>query len=194
MGWDARRPLLDPFCGSGTILIEAAGIAAARLPGSDRRFAFESWPCHLPRVWRSTRANLQPPGPGRRAVILGSDADSAVLEIARGNARAAKLGELVRWSHARVDALQAPDGGPGLVLGNPPWGQRLGERVRGVYSALGAVLRERFGGWELGLLCPDRALIKAVGIHMEPRLQFPHGGARLTLWAGRVPTTAMRDA
>ncbi len=80
------------------------------------------------------------------------------------------------------------------MLGNPPWGQRLGERVRGVYSALGAVLRERFGGWELGLLCPDRALIKAVGIHMEPRLQFPHGGARLTLWAGRVPTTAMRDA
>lgn len=190
MGWQPPRPLIDPFCGSGTILIEAALLATGRAPGAGRRFAFESWPCHAAKLWRQLQAESPRSLPS--LTLLGYDADEAILTIARGNAGRAGVGALIRWGQQPVDRLAPPATGPGLVLANPPWGQRLGDRVRGVYTALGRALAAGFGGWELGLLCPDRALVKAVGVPMEPRLSFPHGGGRLTLWAGVVPTGSSR--
>lgn len=187
MGWHSPRTLVDPFCGSGTLLIEAAGMATGKAPGAGRSFALEHWPCHASKLWRSLQGRA--PSRGRRspAVLLGADADDAVLAIASQNAARAGVGQAIRWAHQRVDALRAPTPEPGLVLSNPPWGQRLGSDVRGVYSALGRALREHFPGWDLGLLCPDKALIRAVSFPLEPRLEFAHGGARLTLWGGRVP-------
>ncbi len=186
MDWSPSEPLLDPFCGSGTLLIEAAGIGLGRAPGAARGFSLEHWPCHATKLWRKLRGEVRSHRGGPRLELLGSDADPAVLEIARRNASAAGVDARIRWLHQRVDGITPPERS-GLVIGNPPWGQRLGVQVRGVYTALGRTLRERFAGWRIGLLCPDRALIKAVGIPMQPRLDFPHGGARLTLWAGRVP-------
>ncbi len=187
MGWRVPQPLVDPFCGSGTLLIEGAAMAAGRAPGAKRRFAMEQWPCHATRLWRQIRGGAQGGRGGARPVILGADADAAVLGIAEDNARRAGVAASLRWAHQRVDALQPPAPGPGLVLSNPPWGQRLGDRVRGVYRALGQRLLADFPGWQLGLLCPDRRLIKAVGFPLQPQLDFAHAGARLILWGGTVP-------
>jgi putative N6-adenine-specific DNA methylase len=187
MGWRSPTPLVDPFCGSGTLLIEAASMASGRPPAEGRRFAFEAWPCHATRLWRQVKAQRATPGVAKRGIILGADADQRVLALARDNAGRAKQGQALRWANQRVDALAPPAAGPGLVLTNPPWGNRLGEQVGGVYAALGIALRERFAGWDVGLLCPDRSLVRKLRFPMEPRLGFAHGGARLTLWAGRVP-------
>lgn len=187
MGWRSPTPLVDPFCGSGTLLIEAASMASGRPPAEGRRFAFEAWPCHATRLWRQVKAQPTAHSAGGRGPIFGADADARVISLARENAQRARVGQPLRWAHQRVDELQPPAAGPGLVLCNPPWGNRLGEQVGGVYAALGIALKARFPGWELGVLCPDRELIRAVRIPMEPRLSFAHGGARLTLWAGRVP-------
>jgi putative N6-adenine-specific DNA methylase len=187
LGWRSPMPLVDPFCGSGTLLIEAATMAAGLAPATGRSFAFERWPCHAQRLWRQVQAAPSPHAGTARGPIMGADADEKVLTLARDNVGWVKVGQAVRWAHQRVDAMVPPPGGPGLVLSNPPWGNRLGEQVGGVYAALGQALRDRFAGWEVALFCPDRALIRAVRMPMEPRLGFAHGGARLTLWVGRVP-------
>ncbi len=156
-------------------------------PGAGRRFDFERWPCHNARSWHRvvnearSRSKTSP-----ASSMLGSDADQAVLDIARANAKRAGVGSAIRWHHQRIDALEPPTMHPGLVLTNPPWGRRLGARVGGVYTAFGRVLRERFSGWQLGVLCPERSLIRAMRIPLEPRLRFPHGGTELILWAGTV--------
>ncbi len=187
MGWQKNLPLVDPFCGSGTLLIEAAGMATGRLPGAGRSFALEHWPCHVPKLWRKLQGEAKAHARLTPAALMGADADQAVLDVARENAAQAGVARAIGWAHQRIDVLEPPAPGPGLVLTNPPWGQRLGSNVTGVYGALGRALRGRFGGWDLGLLCPDRGLVQALNIPMQPRLEFPHGGARLTLWAGRVP-------
>jgi putative N6-adenine-specific DNA methylase len=187
LGWTPDRPLVDPFCGSGTLLIEAAGLARGWPPGAGRSFAFERWPCHEPRLWKAVQQSASRGRPGTRPVLLGADADDKIIAIARQNARRAKVEGMIQWSQRPIDALVCPGPEPGLVLANPPWGQRLGRSVRGVYTALGARLREDFAGWQIGLFCPDRTLVKAVGVPMEPALSFPNGGQRLTLWAGKVP-------
>ena len=187
MEWKGTTPLVDPFCGSGTLLIEAAGMAAGRPPSAQRRFAFEQWPCHTAKLWRKVQGDARGAHLGRAPAMIGADADAAVLEIAQVNARKAGAGNTIQWAHQRIDALEPPMSGPGLVLSNPPWGKRLGSDVRGVYRAMGRTLKGGFAGWDVGLLCPDRSLVQALGFPMQPRLEFPHGGVRLTLWGGKVP-------
>jgi putative N6-adenine-specific DNA methylase len=187
MEWRPHEPLVDPCTGSGTILIEAASIARGLAPGVGRRFAMERWPCHDRRSWDRMLEAARRPGPSAPLPpLIGADADDKVLELARTNAKRAGVAGDLRWLHQRVDALEPPSDEPGLVLCNPPWGRRLGKRVAGVYDALGRSLRQRFAGWRVGVLCPDRALVRALRLPMEPRLRFPHGGQTLTLWAGPV--------
>jgi putative N6-adenine-specific DNA methylase len=185
--WGSPEALVDPFAGSGTFLIEGAAMARGLPPGLGRHFAFELWPCHDARAWGRTVEDARrraPPGP--TGPILGADADDHALDLARANAAGAGVGTAIRWQAGRVDALQPPPGAPGLVVANPPWGRRLGQDVGGVYVAFGQVLRARFTGWRIGVLCPDPALIRLMHLPLQRLLAFPHGGTRVTLWAGTV--------
>ncbi|MFH1468982.1 MAG: hypothetical protein ABIO70_31640 [Pseudomonadota bacterium] len=104
--WRPGEPLLDPFCGSGTFLIEGACRARGLLPGAHRSFAFEQWPCHDARAWRrlAQEAGRRAP-PGSLGPILGADADERALDLARANAGKAGVGAVIRWQAGRVDAL-----------------------------------------------------------------------------------------
>lgn len=187
MDWKPHQPLLDPFAGSGTILIEAACMARGLAAGSGRRFDMERWPCHDARAWRRLQDNARCLGKRQRLPpLVGADADEAILSLARGNAERAGVASDLRWVNQRVDASTPPCDEPGLVLCNPPWGRRLGARVGGVYAAFGQALRERFAGWRVGVLCPDRSLVRAMRLGLEPSHGFPHGGQDLVLWAGTV--------
>ena len=186
LAWAPPEPLVDAFTGSGTFLIEAAGWALGRAPGSGRGFAFEGWPCHDGRLWRQVQQQrMQAPGPP--GALLGLDADPGAIERATQNAGEAGVGAHIRWRRSRVDALEPPGTQRGLVVANPPWGRRLGQDVRGVYTALGSALQARFPGWRLGLLCPRRELVRCTGLALNPELEFAHAGERLSLWVGRVP-------
>lgn len=185
--YDGSRPLVDPMCGSGTIAIEAAGVATRRLPGQGRGFAFESWPCHDAEAWTEVRTAAPTVG-APAAAIFAFDRDSRAVEVAADNARRAGLGDAVRFAVSSFDAVVV-DAGPGLVVVNPPYGHRLGDRRGAVRLArkLGEWLGRQFGGWRAGVLCPgpDTAFLAAVGkgAHRQAVATHPlrNGGLAVTL-------------
>lgn len=181
-GWRPDQPLLDPMCGSGTFCIEAATIAAGRPPGLKRSFAFESWPSHDRAAWARAQQRRIPTHPG--APIVGSDRDPAVLEAARANARRAGVAARIHLERRTAADLSAPGEG-GLLVCNPPWG----ERIRGAEASwreLGAGLRG-LAGWRIAVLTPRRALLRHLGIRLERHTTFRAGGIRIAVCTGVVP-------
>jgi putative N6-adenine-specific DNA methylase len=191
VGWDPASPLVDPMCGSGTLLIEAAMLARGIPPGFHRTFAFQGWPEIDPSVLETCRAEaaagVRSPVP---AVIVGSDRDTGAVAAAGENAARAGVADDVRLFHRALSAAAPPSGTEsGWVVTNPPFGRRVGarDRLRDLYAALGNLARQRFAGWDLAVVCPDRALVGQLGMPMEPCLTTRHGGLQVQVWRGLVP-------
>jgi putative N6-adenine-specific DNA methylase len=188
-GWDAASPLVDPFCGSGTIPIEAALLALGRAPGAARRFAFMDWPCFEPRAWEELRAAAAAREPGSAPDISGSDRDGGAVRLASENAARASVARSVRLERRAVSSLEPPRG-PGFVVTNPPYGRRLGEgrELRDLYARFGDVLRERCAGWRVAILCADKRLLAATRLELDTSLSFVNGGLRVHVARGMVET------
>lgn len=184
-GWDGRAPLADPFCGSGTVAIEAALRAQGTPPGSRRRFAAESWPSFDKAHWAS--AGVVPAAPGPRPRILASDRDAGAVEAAKANAERAGVLGLVEFAVKPVSALELP-AGPGWVVTNPPYGVRVseGKDLRDLYAAFGKTLRAKAGGWDVCLLTAAAPLARAAGLGLEPGVSTLNGGLPVKVWRGRV--------
>jgi putative N6-adenine-specific DNA methylase len=182
-GWDGSTALADPFCGSGTIPIEAALIARRRAPGLDRAFAFERWPDHDALGWKrlkeAARARVLERAPGP---VVGADRDPAAVDAAHANAGRAGVAGDVELRRASLAAFTCPGGGGHLVT-NPPYGVRVGERarLRGLYARLGEVVRSRCPGWRVTMLSPDRSLEHATGLRFDSRLLTTNGGIKVRL-------------
>jgi len=182
-GWDGSLPLADPLCGSGTLLIEAACLALAREPGLERRFALERWPDFNGRLWSqevAAAAALAREGlaDGRPlAPLLGNEAEADVLAQAQANAEAAGVGRWLQWQQGDCRNFQPPPG-PGILVCNPPYGERLGERDQLVqlYADLGAMLKERCGGWTLWLLSGNPELTGDLRMKASRRIPVSNGG------------------
>ena len=191
-GWQPGEALLDPFCGAGTIPLEAALMSARVAPGlagpgrRARRFGFPDWPGFKAEIWRSciddalmVAANAAPVGP---TVIRGSDRDPGAIQAARANAERAGVADRVEFVEASVSALTPPDAVPGWIVTNPPYGVRVGDGadVRRLYAAFGRAVRERAAGWRIAMLSPDSRLDGIVageaGVTMEARLRTQNGG------------------
>jgi putative N6-adenine-specific DNA methylase len=175
-GYEGDEPLLDPMCGSGTIAIEAAAIAARRPPGAGRRFAFERWPGHDPARAEAVRRRLAagerpPPFP-----IHASDRNMGALRLAQKNAAAAGLDRVIRFARAVAAEAPAPDG-PGLLAVNPPYGERLAEGAEDAWRSLGALLA-RLHGWRAAVLGPERGLAQHLGRDPREALPVANGGLR----------------
>lgn len=178
-GWTGDEALVDPFCGSGTFPIEAALMAAGRPPWTRRRFSWEGWPAMAGKTPPDPRRPLPGISP-QSPLIVGADKDGEALADATENARRAGVG--VRWTQCDVCALEAP-APTGLVIANPPYGLRLGRRVDGVYRTFGQTLRDRFVGWRVAFLAPDRRLAGLVDPAAEQRTTFSNGGVRVGLYS-----------
>ncbi len=176
-GWPALAaaggPLLDPMCGSGTLPIEAALIAGDVAPGLLREsFGFARWPGHAPRLWERLVAEARArrdAGLRRLPAIVGTDRDAAAVRAALANvAQAGLAGNVHVERRGLADALppKSRTGAPGLFVVNPPYGERLGaeSELRPLYEEIGAVLRERFGGWKAALFTGNPGLALRVGI------------------------------
>lgn len=186
--WSPGEALLDPMCGSGTFVIEAATIARGLPPGRDRSFAFERWPSHDAGRWNAIRGEHGPaPVP---TLIRGSDGDEAAVRAARANAR--RAGVQIELAIGSVSGLEPP-APTGLVIANPPYGERIGGAVA-AWSSLGETLRTRFRGWRVALLAPNANLVQRTGLSLEPVATFPNGGLRVSLWTGEVRAPAHQDA
>ncbi|HEY0133848.1 MAG TPA: hypothetical protein VGB85_07205 [Nannocystis sp.] len=194
-GWQPGAPLLDPMCGSGTIVLEAARRACGRPPGGDRQFAFLAWP-GLPgaAALAQARGDLSPgtadAAPGLAATlapIVGSDRDPGAITAARANAERAGVADAVTLAVRPLSAIE-PLPAPGFVVCNPPYGVRVGKRgpLRDLYAQLGHVLRDRCPGARVALLCGDD-LWHHCGLPLGITHHLKNGGLPVQLVQGRVP-------
>lgn len=181
-GWTGETPLLDPFCGSGTIAIEGALLARKLPPGGDREFAFQHWPDFEPGSWASVRGEVSARAlPSLDVPIRASDRDEEMARIAKENAERAGVGADISVE-ARVVSHLAARPGPGLVATNPPFGKRIGKgELTGLYRRFGAVVRDRLPGWELAMVSADRKLASTADGRMTSLARFRHGGLPVEL-------------
>jgi putative N6-adenine-specific DNA methylase len=178
-GHDGSRPFLDPMCGSGTLAIEAALIAARRAPGLGRTFAFESLPGHDASRTARVRARLAALARPIAVAIHASDRNAGALRLAQKNAAAAGVGDAIRF--ARLDAAGADvPGEAGLCAINPPYGIRLDDETAGSWRALAALL-PRLAAWEVAIIAPDRGYEKLLPPPTSAGLELRNGGIRCRL-------------
>lgn len=182
-GYDGTEPVVDPMCGSGTFVIEAAEIAAGLKPGRERHFAFEQLATFDTAAWEEMRRAAPAVKPAFR--FYGSDRDAGAIEMSRANAARSGVGDLVDFHQHAISDLVPPPGPPGLVIANAPYGDRIGDkkRLEALYRAFGDTLRTRFSGWRVGLVTDASWLAKATGLPFLPTTApVAHGGIRVTLF------------
>lgn len=164
--------LLDPFCGSGTIVIEAAMIATNQAPGLNRHFAFEQLKSFDATLWnqlkKEAKNQIIPP----KIRLSGSDTQTALIHIAQKNSHAAGVGDWIEWTVQ--DALSTrPNTPSGLIMSNPPYGVRLSEiqALQALYPQIGSWLKKYFAGWTVGLLTGDKTMPKYM--RLSPKRKIP---------------------
>jgi 23S rRNA (guanine2445-N2)-methyltransferase / 23S rRNA (guanine2069-N7)-methyltransferase len=178
-GWDKRSPLVDPFCGSGTILVEAAWLALGIAPGSLRKqFAFERWkewePAQSAKLREQARARQKPAG---KLILRGSDSDAATLAGARANLESAGVAEFVELEQGRAEVQEYKRGWNAWLASNLPYGERIGDEreLEGLFARFGARLRERCGGWHVALLSGNPKLTQALGLKAQRTRALQNG-------------------
>ena len=171
-GYDGTQPFQDPFCGSGTIVIEAAWIATRRAPGLMRRFGFEKLKNFDAALWKKLQHEAETQIRPAPAPISGSDNDRYMIRAAVANAQAAEVGTFIRFEVK--DAQDArPNGEGGILISNPPYGVRLAEvqALQALYPQLGAWLKQHYAGWLAGMFTGDRDMPKFM--RLSPKRKIP---------------------
>jgi putative N6-adenine-specific DNA methylase len=182
-GFKGTEPVLDPMCGSGTFVIEAAEMAAGLKPGRSRRFAFEQLATFDMSAWNRMRSN--PPQIKPEVRFYGSDRDAGAIRMSQANAERAGIAATTAFRQQAISDLTAPEGAPGLVIANPPYGGRIGDKkkLQPLYRALGETLMKRFAGWRVGVITNEVGLAQATGLPFEPPSgPVSHGGIRVMLF------------
>jgi putative N6-adenine-specific DNA methylase len=193
-GWKRGVPLLDPMCGGGTFLLEAAQMALAIAPGSGRSFAFEKLRNFDAECWKGLkqaattrqRAKIRQP-------IYGSDLYGDALAVARENLSAAGLSEVVTLKQANVLEISAP-AAAGILITNPPYGIRMGNRqpLEDFYRKLGDVLKKKFSGWNAYIMTADPLLPKLIRLNPSRRIPLFNGSLECRLLEYKIVAGGMR--
>jgi putative N6-adenine-specific DNA methylase len=187
--WNAKSPIVDPMCGSGTIAIEAAMMARKIPPGLERKFAFLDWPGADVARWNALAAHARGQIIGRSpAAIAASDRDAGAIEAARSNAERAGVAGDIEFAVQAISAATPIGTGPGLLITNPPYGERVGDTkaIRNLYAQFGNVARAEFGGWDLAMLSANKALDGQTQIDFAERFKTSNGGIPVRLVIGLV--------
>lgn len=183
-GWQAGTPMVDPMCGSGTLLIEAAMMAADCAPGLYRQhWGFTSWLQFNETIWREVtteaqvrfRKGLQE----TTSRFFGTDIDRRVMDMARSNARRAGVSQLIQFQQGDASKLEnpLPEGPEGTVLSNPPYGERLESEpaLIALHSVFGRVMKARFPGWRLSLFSASPELLGCLQLRAEREFKAKNG-------------------
>lgn len=181
--WHAGRPLLDPFCGSGTIPVEAALIGCNMAPGATRSFAAETWPVIPTNAWRAAREEAADLARlGEIIDVAGSDIDGRVIELAREHARLARVGDKIRFERRAVKDIK-PSGDYGCIICNPPYGERLGSprAVEQVYREMRLAFLP-LDTWSIFVLTAHKQFEKFFGRRADKRRRLFNGQIECTLY------------
>jgi putative N6-adenine-specific DNA methylase len=191
-GWKPGTPLFDPMCGSGTILVEAAQMVQGIPPGARRRFAFEQFRDFDRQAWQDMKAAIKPNPLPSEPTIFGSDISGDMVAMTRHNLKVAGILFEVPLKQIEAQEVKPPTEQPGILLTNPPYGERIG--VRGdstvpqdemavqFYQALGTTLKQRFAGWTVFLFTADLALPKLLRLKEARKTPFFNGALECRLF------------
>jgi putative N6-adenine-specific DNA methylase len=206
-GWNPALPLYDPMCGSGTFLIEAAAMARGVAPGLYRDFAFEKLLDYNPSVLADARAKVPGPVYDQPPQLFGSDISGDAVEMTRRNLAYSGLGALVGLKQGNFVELKPPvmvkDGVPGIVVANPPYGERLAGRggsdmpvdedgLSGLYPQWGDALKKHFAGWNAYFLSGDARLSKLIRLAASKRTVLFNGDIECRLFEYKMVTGSAR--
>ncbi|WP_373995243.1 class I SAM-dependent RNA methyltransferase [Massilia sp. WG5] len=191
-GWKPGVPLFDPMCGSGTILIEAAQMVQGIPPGARRRFAFEKFHNFDSKAWQDMKASIKPNPLPLEPTIFGSDISGDMVAMTRHNLRVAGVLFEVPLKQIEAQQVQPPTSQPGILLTNPPYGERIGvrgdstipqdEMAVGFYQALSGTLKQRFAGWTVYLFTADLSLPKMLRLKESRKTPFFNGALECRLF------------
>lgn len=191
-GWKPGMNLLDPMCGSGTIVIEAAQMLAGIPPGSRRSFAFEKFNGFKAAQWQAIKAAIQPNPLPTIPTIFGSDISGDAVTMTRNNLNQAGIPFDVPLKQIEAQEVKPPSEVPGILLTNPPYGERIG--VRGdstvpeddlavaFFSAFGSTLKNRFAGWQVLLFTADLGLPRLLRLKESRKTPFFNGAIECRLF------------
>jgi ribosomal protein S21 len=170
------------MCGSGTLLIEGGLLATGQPPGAQRTFAFMGWPRYRPGLWQALLAEAARDRRPLGAFLQGSDHSDAALAAARRNAERSGLAD-IDWQLRELAFLPSM-AGSGLLICNPPYGERLGagSDLRPLYRQLGQICRRSLPGWRVAILSPDERLVRTTGLPMRRIAALNNGGIAVALY------------
>ena len=191
-GWKPGMTLFDPMCGSGTILIEAAQMVQGIPPGARRRFAFEKFKNFNAKAWQELKTAIKPNPLPAEPTIFGSDISGDMVAMTRHNLRSAGILFEVPLKQIEAQQVQPPTSEPGLLVTNPPYGERIGvrgdstipqdEMAVGFYQQLSATLKQRFAGWTVYLFTADLGLPKMLRLKESRKTPFFNGALECRLF------------
>lgn len=183
-GYTGNEPVVDPMCGSGTFPIEAAEWAMGLAPGRSRAFAFGQLATFDAQLWDQMR-NQQPTPTTTDLIFRGSDRDTGAITRSATNAERSGVQDITLFQANAISDLQRPDGPPGLLIVNPPYGGRIGNKnlLYALYGTFGQVVRDRFKGWRIGMITTDTGLARATKLPFLPvGAPIAHGGLKVRLF------------
>jgi 23S rRNA (guanine2445-N2)-methyltransferase / 23S rRNA (guanine2069-N7)-methyltransferase len=192
----AGAPLIDPCCGAGTLLIEGALLAADSAPGLWRDYwGFTAWATHDPILWHQLIDEAQrrrTQGLSQLGPIIGYDLDSSAIQKAQANTEQAGLSDYIEFHALELSQCRPPERNQhGLLVTNPPYGERLGthSEVTQSYTQLGQVMRDHFQGWQAAILFAQGSLLTHFGLQPTRRTPFLNGPIACELIQFRIPAT-----
>ncbi|MGF1491491.1 MAG: class I SAM-dependent RNA methyltransferase [Microcoleaceae cyanobacterium] len=181
--WHPGLAFLDPMCGSGTLPLEASLKALNVAPGLFReRYGFMNWKDFDAELWQQLCDQAEAEqGWELPTVIMGCDRDPKVLDQARHNAAQCGVADQIQLIQRQINQLEPPTD-RGIIICNPPYGERLGDvqRLGGLYKSLGDIFKQRFKGWTAFILTGNKALAKQVGLRTASRTPVYNGGLQCT--------------
>ena len=191
-GWKPGTVLFDPMCGSGTILVEAAQILAGIPPGARREFAFEKFHGFDADEWRAIKGSFKPNPLPTVPTIFGSDISGDMVVMTRNNLRSAGIEFEVPLKQIEAQEVKPPSETPGILLTNPPYGERIGvrgdstqppdEMATAFYTAFSSTLKQRFAGWQAFLFTADLGLPKMLRLKESRKTPFFNGALECRLF------------
>lgn len=193
-GWQPGTALLDPMCGGGTFLVEAALMALDIAPGGARSFGFEKLKSFDSALWQELRAEAEARRkPAVALPIYGSDLYGDTLKLARANLQAAGLDAAVQLKQANALEISAPAAN-GVLVTNPPYGERMGEQqeLAEFYPKFGDALKQKFAGWNCYILSADMNLPKLIKLQVSKRTPLYNGALECRLFEYKIVAGSMR--
>jgi len=182
-GYSGNEPLVDPMCGSGTFVIEAAGISRNLMPGRNRKFNFQNLISYDEKLFSNLKKKWQ--NKPSAFSFMGFDRNHNVIEYSNQNSKRAGLDDICNFHTQNIKKLKRPDGPEGLVIVNPPYGARIGKKkdLFSLYRTFGEKMRNEFFGWRVGMVTSDNGLAQSTNLpFVSSNLNVSNGGLNIQIY------------